>query len=376
MPFSRPTLSTLRSEAQQDVLSDPEVGASLLRFANTRVLARNNADFAHLQYGFIDWISKQAVPFTCTDEYLEAWAGLKAVTRKPAVAAVLAASFTGTPGTQLLGGTPVIAVDGSEFTIQATATADGGGNVAVNIVAVEAGAAGNLASGTVVALGTAVAGIQSGGTIGASVTAGADVESDDDLRSRMLEAFANPPQGGANADYVTWALELSGVTRAWVAPLAMGAGTVSVYFMMDNAEATHGGFPQGTNGVAAAETRASPATGDQLELANFLYPLRPTTALVYAVAPTANPIAFTIKGVPSGLQSAVAAAIVDLFLSNGTPGGVTLANGSAGGTIEIKDVWAAIDAVAGIGDYTVVSPTADIVSGAGQLATVGTITWE
>jgi hypothetical protein len=37
-----------------------------------------------------------------------------------------------------------------------------------------------------------------------------------------------------------------------------GPGTVVVYFMMDVAEAAFGGFPQGTNGVAAAETRDAP----------------------------------------------------------------------------------------------------------------------
>ena len=44
----------------------------------------------------------------------------------------------------------------------------------------------------------------------------------------------------------------------------------------------HGGFPQGTNGVAALETRDTAATGDQLAVANYLYPLRPVTPIVYA----------------------------------------------------------------------------------------------
>lgn len=376
MPFERKTLAQLRAEAQQDILSDPLIGTALLRASNTRVLARNNADFAHLQYGYIDWIAKQAVPFTATDEYLEAWGALKNVTRKPAVAAVLSATFPGTTGKQLLAGTLVVAADGSDWTVQTTETVDGTGNVAVDIVAVVAGSAANLDIGTALALGQAVAGIQSGGSVTGTVIAGAAVETDDQLRSRVIEVFSNPPQGGANADYVTWALELAGVTRAWIAPLAMGAGSVSIFFMMDNAEAAHGGFPQGTNGVAAAETRGAAATGDQLELANYLYPLRPTTAIVYAVAPTANPVPFTIKGVPTANRATVQASLADVILAKGTPGGVVLPDGTAGGTLEIKDIWAAIEAVDPNDDYEIISPTADIVSAAGQLPTLGAVTWE
>jgi uncharacterized phage protein gp47/JayE len=377
MPFARPTLTTLRGQAQQDVLSDPAVGSALLRFANTRVLAKLNADFAHMNYGFLDYIAKQAVPFTTTDEFLEAWAGLKGITRKAASAAVLSATFTGTNGVVLPVASLVIAADGTEFTTQADQTVSGG-SVTVSIAATSSylGTVGNLDVGTAVALGSAIPGIQSNGTVAAEVTAGADTETDDDLRTRMLEAYANPPQGGDAQDYVTWALQVAGVTRAWPMPNALGAGTVSVYFMMDEAESIHGGFPQGTNGVATSETRGSPtAVGDQLLVANYIYPLRPVTAVVYAIAPTASPVAFTIKGVASGLQAAVGAAIDDVFLQEGTPGGVTLPDGTTGGTVDLKEIWAAIDAVAGIGDYDVVSPTADIVMATGNLPTRGVITW-
>ena len=60
--------------------------------------------------------------------------------------------------------------------------------------------------------------------------------------------------------------------------------------MMDVSEAAHGGFPQGTNGVAGAETRDTAATGDQLAVANYIYPLRPATALVYACAPASQAV--------------------------------------------------------------------------------------
>ena len=118
----------------------------------------------------------------------------------------------------------------------------------------------------------------------------------------MLESYGAPPHGGNSSDYVTWALEVPGVTRAWVPPVPLIPGAVTVFFMMDVSEAAHGGFPQGTNGVASLETRDIAATGDQLAVANSIYPLRPVTPIVYAVAPTAAPSYttwFCATGVPS-----------------------------------------------------------------------------
>ena len=61
----------------------------------------------------------------------------------------------------------------------------------------------------------------------------------------MPEAFQEKPQGGSDADYKKWALAVSGVTRAWVEPRLMGAGTVGVYIMIDPDGSTSNtvGFP-------------------------------------------------------------------------------------------------------------------------------------
>ena len=41
---------------------------------------------------------------------------------------------------------------------------------------------------------------------------GTDTENDDDLRMRVLQRIRQPPQGGANHDYVRWALAVPGCT--------------------------------------------------------------------------------------------------------------------------------------------------------------------
>ncbi len=158
--------------------------------------------------------------------------------------------------------------DGFAYITSVDAVVDGTGAVTAPIVATVPGAAGNAAAGIGLTLGTAVTGITSAGTASTVITGGADQETDDDLRACMLFAYANPPAGGSQTDYVQWALAVPGVTRAWCTPCGVGAGTVLVQFMMDLAEAASGGFPQGVNGVAGAETRGAPAGGDQLTLAN------------------------------------------------------------------------------------------------------------
>ncbi len=170
---------------------------------------------------------------------------------------------------------------------------------------------------------------------------------------------------------MTWALSVPGVTRAWCAPQGMGAGTVAVYFMMDTAEATFGGFPQGTNGVAAPETRDTAATGDQLAVANAIYPLRPVTALVYALAPAAQPLAFALVGLASiGLaqQRAVSAALASLLVAKDTP--------LASVAVEQSDVTAAVITVGGLPSSAVTVPSSwPATSAPGSLFTLGTVSF-
>lgn len=365
MPFLRPTLSEMIQQAQTDVASQLGV-LSLLRFSPEAAFAFSFAGLAHGLYGYLDWISLQSTPFTATDEYLEAWASLAAVTRKPATAATGGATWPGTNGATLPTDTVAVAADGRRYTITAGAAVSGG-SVAVTIEAEEAGAAGNIDVGAVLTLVSAVPGVIATGSVTTAVVGGADIETDAALRTRMLQAFASTPQGGSLADYVTWALAVPGVTRAWAVSNAMGAGTVTVYVMLDDVRAGGGGFPSGADGTAADETRGTgAATGDQLLVANSIYPLRPATALVYVAAPTALPIDVTINDLnDSSLRPAVLTAIADMLLERA----------AVGGTVYPNEISAAIDAVPGVTRFTLAAPAAPVTAAANELHVVGTPTW-
>jgi len=370
MPFSRPSLTDLRNQVAQDIVSALPGSDPLLRFSNLAITGAAQAGLANLHYGYLDWIARQAVPFTATDEFLEGWAALKGVFREASTSATGSVTFTGAPGTVIPAGAVLVRGDGVTYTTLGAAVIGGGGTGVVAAVADadptgQRGTFGNAAVGTTMMLGQAIAGIQSAGVVSTAFTGGADIETDDSLRSRMLAQYQTPPRGGAATDYVAWAKEVPGVTRAWAIPNVLGAGSVVVYIMFDDSEAAHDGFPQGVNGAASDESRGTPATGDQLLVANHIWPLQPVTAFVNVTAPVAHPVDFTIQNLPIAAQASVSAAIADVFLRDGAPGQ----------TIPLAHIWAAISGITGADGFLILSPTASITVPAGALPTVGTITF-
>jgi uncharacterized phage protein gp47/JayE len=370
MPFPRPSLSDLRKQVAQDIASALPGSDPLLRFSNLAIMGDAQAGLANLHYGYLDWIAKQSVPFTATDEFLEGWAGLIGVTRTPATSASGAVTFSGSAGSSIQAGAQLVRSDGVTYTVTTGAMIDGSGQAVVAAAADAdptgaAGAFGNCATGTMMTLAQPIAGVQSTGSVSTAFTGGADLEKDDALRSRMLFAYQNPAQGGSASDYIRWARQVPGVTRAWVNGNGFGAGSVVVYIMLDTVRSASGGFPQGGDGVSASESRGATATGDQLLVADHIFLLQPVTTLVYVVSPIANPINFVLQGIPSAAQSAIPGAIASVFQAVGAPGG----------TIPLAHIWAAIAGVAGVDNFIITSPTADVASGTGRLPTVGSITY-
>src|SRR5260363_7449 len=306
MPYTRPTLTELRQQVAQDLGVD-----ALLRFSNLRIVG-------------------------------------------DAQAAAGRVTFTGAPGAVIPKGAPLVRSDGMTFTTQTSALVDAEGMATVEVQAESdpaglSGAAGNTPVGTPMTLGTAIAGVQSNGLVHTPLTGGTDLESDDSLRRRMLAAYQQPPQGGSQTDYVQWALQVEGVTRAWCAPQGFGIGTVVVYIMCDQSQAEQAGFPQGEDGVAQDEPRGVAASGDQLRVANHLYVLQPVTALVYVVSPLAHRVDVEISGLPNAapeIREAIAAAIRAVFSREGQPGR----------PVYLSSIESAIAAIAGTAGFIIPSP--------------------
>ncbi|EHV0233330.1 baseplate J/gp47 family protein, partial [Salmonella enterica] len=100
---------------------------------------------------------------------------------------------------------------------------------------------GNAPAGTTLTLDCAIDGVDSAAVAVEAISGGANMESPEAFRQRVLQAYQSVAEGGSEDDYRRWALEVPGVTRAWVSPRLLGAGSVGLYFMCDGDDRTNHG---------------------------------------------------------------------------------------------------------------------------------------
>ena len=349
MAFNRPPMTDLVARISSDIESRLPTVDARLRRSNLGVLSRVQAGVAHGLYGYIGWVANQVIVDTAEGEYLERWASVWGIVRSAATPATGTVQFTGANVVAIPVGTVVQRADGVQYaTTVAAQIAAGIANVAVEAVA--PGAEGNAGADTRLVMAAQIIGINANVTVQAGgLTNGTEVESDDSLRDRLLSRIRNPPQGGAATDYAAWAREVAGVTRVWVKPSWLGAGTVGVFFVRDG---------DADNIPDAAEIEV---------VQEYLDARRPVTAEVFALAPTKVPVDMTIAIVPTTpeVKAAVEAELQDMFRRESEPGG----------TILISHIREAVSLSLGETDHTITVPAGNVVAGPGQMPVLGTITW-
>lgn len=90
------------------------------------------------------------------------------------------------------------------------------------------GTIGNLANGSKVSLAVTLANVAREATVTSTAVEGAEPELEETYRQRVIQRFQRRPQGGAYADYWTWARDASGVVNVY--PYASATpGVVEVY---------------------------------------------------------------------------------------------------------------------------------------------------
>ncbi|MGR6275435.1 baseplate J/gp47 family protein [Escherichia coli] len=377
MPFKRKTLSELRDENRNFLQAELKNVGALLRFANLKVVADMDAGMAHLHYGYLDYIALQSNPFTATGENLAGWMALKRVYRKPASAAKSKdVKAVGTANRVIPAGTILNRGDGYQYTVVSEIKIQDSGEGHGGIIAVlpdvtddvtGGGANGNADAGTVLTLDVNIAGVEAQLTLIEAATGGADIEDEEAFRSRGLLSWQEPPQGGSDTDYKKWALEVSGVTRAWVKRRLNGVGTVGVYIMCDGN--LNDGFPVGTDGISQLEDwGAVKASGDQLSVADHIYPLQTDTAIVFVCSPIRKTIDFEIAGIKdadSTVVSNIKNAITTLFFDESNPDGT--------GKIDLSDINKSISNVDGTKGYILNSPSSNITFSIGEIPLLGEV---
>lgn len=349
MPFNRPTLAELADRASTDIEAALPGADARLRRSNLNVLARVHAGALHGVYGYLAWLAEQLMVDTAETVFLDRYAGIWGVLRVPAAYASGLVNVTGTTGAVVPAGASLRRSDGVAYAATADATLVAG-LAAVPVAAVVAGVAGNADALTQMAFAQPVAGVASAALVALEgITQGADRETDEALRARVLARIQQPPQGGAASDYVAWALQVPGVTRAWVYPLEGGVGTVTVRFVRDG----DASFIPDSAEVAAVQA--------------FINERRPVTAQVTVAAPVAAPLNMSIALTPNtaAVRAAVQAEVADLLRREARPGG----------TILVSQLREAISVAAGETNNVLSSPLADVTHAVGQMPTLGTITW-
>lgn len=349
MPFPIPDLRTLIERAQNDLDARLPGADSRLPLSNLNVLSMVHSAGVYGLYGYLQWLARQLMVDTCEAEMLDRRGAIIGLPRLVASKASGSVTFTGINGTAVSAGVLLIRSDGARYLTTASGTVSGG-SVTVAVEAETAGQLGNLSAGSL-ALLTPVPDIASTVTLaGDGLTGGADIETDSAYRVRLLERLRRPPAGGAEHDYIAWAKSVPGVTRAWVYPGELGAGTVVVRFVRDN------------------DASIIPDAGEVADVQAYIDSVRPVTADVTVVAPVAVELDFEISGLDPNtpeIRAAVEAELADMLQREAEPGG----------TILISHIRAAISGALDEYDHALVSPSANVTHSAGQLAVMGTVTW-
>jgi len=349
--FTRPTFTDLLNSVQSDINTRLPGADATLRFSVLNVIAYVVAGVAYGIYGFIAWVALQIFPDTAESDQLRRWASIWGVTPIAATAASGNITVTGTDGTVILTGTEFRRSDGTLYKSTADATI-ASGTALVHVLAETTGLTTDAAISTVLTFVSPISGAAGTGTVDSNgLTGGADDENDASLESRLLDRIQNPPQGGDANDYIQWALQVAGVTRAWCYPQELGIGTVSVRFMMDNTY---------SDGI--------PHSGDVTTVQNYIDNLRPVTSELFVVAPIADVLNFTIHLVGSdttAIRAAIQANLQEMIARDATPAG----------TIYLSRINEAISLATGEFDHVLTVPAANVTHATGHIATMGTITW-
>jgi uncharacterized phage protein gp47/JayE len=270
------------------------------------------AALAHLTLRYLDWLALQLLPDTAEHEWLDRHGDIWLVNadgtigRKVATPANGIVAMTGTTGIVVPAATQLVGDNNINYETLEDATM-GASPVNVNIAAIDYGSAGNLDEGTALSFVATPAGIDGTVTV-VELTGGTDDETDNQLRQRILQRIRNPAMGGSQADYVTWALAVPGVTRAWAAP-EQGTGTITVRFLMDDLRASDDGWP----------------TPDDIQIVSaYIDKMRPVTVKdCYVLAPIKEFIDVTIANLMPDTEAAraeIEKSIRDMLFAKAAPG--------------------------------------------------------
>lgn len=299
-------------------------------------------------YKYIDRKSRSWWPDICDEEDLPDHGARWGKPRLSAAPATGTVQFAGLDGAIVPQGSVVQRSDGTQYFTKAPGVIAGGtANVAVE--AVLPAQLGNAAIASSLTLTSPVPNVNAVATAFTALSGGANIEPVERWRARIMLRIRKPPQGGADFDYEGWALEVPGVTRAWVYRKEQGPGTVVVRFVRDD------------------DADIIPDAGAVATVLAHIEAQCSVIADLFVVAPIATPQSYTIQAVPNtdAVKGAISSELAALYRREAKPGGTML----------ISQEREAVSISAGETDHVMTVPSANQTHATGQLPMLGVITW-
>lgn len=350
MAYKKQKLSDIISRVQGDIESRLPGADSKLARSNLNVISISFSGALKSLYDFVEYHAKQIHVSSADSEHLSAHATTWGVERKAASFATGIATFNAVNGSVLPAETIIQRSDGLEYVVTQNATASND-TLNVHLRSVEAGLNGNAVASVKLGLISPIVGIESNGSVNQNgISGGTEEESDESLRSRVIERIQTPPNGGASADYITWAKEIAGVTDAWVYPGRRGVGTVDLAFIMKNNQ----------NSIL-------PTNSDIQNVQNHIDTVRPVTADVDVISLNSVALDLDIRLTPdnANVRAAVELEIKDYLYRNAEPGK----------TLYISQIREAISLAVGESNHELLNPTSDVTHTQLQIPVFGNLTW-
>ena len=351
-----PTLDELSKQTRAAFAAEGfKAGARIWPLPNF-VFAKVFAMLMHGNYQRLDYIQRQAFVTTAEAGYLDRHGAQSGIARLAANYAAGQCEVTVSPLTDIADGTRLLRSDGVVFVVAGDHSPTAS-PTAVNVRAAETGATPNTLAAAVLSLETPITGVGDFTVTGDGLVGGRDGETDESFRERILDYRRNPPQGGSPAEYRRWALEVPGITRAYVRRATPEAGEVTVLVMADDSVYA--------NGIPSAALLA--------QVTAYLEDKAPGRSGLAVIAPTPVSVAVTITALSPNsarVRENVAAEVKQMFRRRAQPG-------TAAEDFIFSKTWIgeAISMAQGEGSHAFSAPAADVACGENEIAVPGSITF-
>ncbi|MDA0148863.1 baseplate J/gp47 family protein [Vibrio sp. LaRot3] len=233
MAYQSQSLKEITRQLENDIATELEL-SSLPPICTERAVAFGAAAAKRDTHDHIDWLSKQIVPSSKSDEQtIVERAAYEGVPRKLEKKAAGTATIKGQPNSRLPVDSLLQHANGLRYVVT-NANIISDGEIAFDLQCTTTGREGNLTGEVMeLTLVNPVPGLESKAAI-LTMDGGANREPIGELLGRLYFRKQNPPMGGAEHDYKAWAIEVPEVTRAWPYDMYQGGSTMGLAFVCDN----------------------------------------------------------------------------------------------------------------------------------------------